>query len=227
MSARVVAVSGTGTNVGKTHVACALTALFAESGPACGVKPYESGHPGPLGADQEALAAASTHTATSLGFPLRCFPVPVAPPAAARAAGAAVDVDAFVQRFQALRASYTGTLVLELAGGLFSPFDDARSNADVLTSLAPEAHVLVAPNRLGVIHDLRAALLAARGFALRFSAVVLSHPPGAGEDPSCDSNVGAVASFAGAPLVVVPRGTVAEATESLRAARAFGAPRRR
>ncbi len=230
MSARVVAVSGTGTNVGKTHVACAITALLAETGSACGVKPYESGHEGPLGSDQLALAAASTHTATGLGFPLRCFPVPAAPPAAARAAGAEVDLDGFVQRFQDLRASYRGTLVLELAGGLFSPFDDARSNADVLASIAPEEHVLVAPNRLGVIHDVRATVIAARTFALRFSAIVLSHPPGAGEDPSCASNPGAVESIASssrAALVLVPRGTVADATATLRDAPAFASLRRR
>ncbi len=230
MSARVVAVSGTGTNVGKTHVSCAITALLAEAGPVCGVKPYESGHPGPYGADQEALAALSTHPAPSLGFELRCFPVPAAPPAAARAAGARVDLDGFVQRFQALRASYAGTLVLELAGGLFSPFDDHTSNAEVLASLAPEVHVLVAPDRLGVIHDARATLLAARGFGLRFAAVVLSYPPGAGEDPSCVSNAAAVervAAASGSPLVVVPRGTVAEATATLRAAPALEALRRR
>jgi dethiobiotin synthetase len=227
MSARVVAISGTGTNVGKTHVACAITALLAETGPACGVKPYESGHPGPLGADQAALAAVSTHTASDLGFPLQCFPVPVAPPAAARAAGVAIDLDGFVHRFQRLRATYTGTLVLELAGGLFSPFDDVSSNADVLRGIAPEAHVLVAPNRLGVIHDVRATLLAARGGGLRFTAIVLSHPPGAGEDPSCASNPSAIAPFAVAPLVLVPRGTVAEATATLRSAPAFEALRRR
>jgi len=223
VSSRVVAVSGTGTNVGKTHVACAITALLAESGPVCGVKPYESGHPGPLGADQSALAAASTHTASALGFPLHCFPVPVAPPAAARAAGARVDFNAFVHRFQEFRASYTGTLVLELAGGLFSPFDDARSNADVLAGIAPEAHVLVAPDRLGVIHDVRATLLGARSVGLRFAAVVLSHPPGAGEDHSCATNAAAIASFAPAPLVIVPRGTIAQATAALRSAPAFAA----
>lgn len=227
MTARVVAVSGTGTNVGKTHVACAVTALLAEAGPACGVKPYESGHAGPLGADQAALAAASTHTASALGFALRCFPLPVAPPAAARAAGAQVDVDAFVHRFQELRASYTGTLVLELAGGLFSPFDDARANAEVLAALAPEVHLLVAPNRLGVLHDVRATWLAALGCGLRFAALVLSHPPGAGDDPSCASNAEALASFTGAPPLVVPRGTVAEATAALRGAPAFAARPRR
>jgi dethiobiotin synthetase len=220
-------VSGTGTNVGKTYVATALVAALAEEGPVCGLKPFESGHPGPLGSDQAALGAASTDTASSLRFPLRCFPLPVAPPEAARAAGASVDVDTFLADLDRLCAFYVGTIVLELAGGLFSPFDDRRSNADVLLAIAPDAHVLVAPNRLGVLHDVRATWIAARASGLRFDGVALSHPPGAGEDPSCATNAQGVAVIAGTEPIMLPAAPLPEARATLRASRLFATLRHR
>lgn len=227
MSAHVIAVSGTGTNVGKTYVATALTAALAQRGPATGVKPYESGHAAPLGSDQLALASASTRSATELGFRLRCFPEPLAPPEAARRAGAAVDLDAFLAAFQSLRARAAGVLVLELAGGLYSPFDDAMSNAEVLRALAPELHVLVVPNRLGVIHDARATLRAASADGLRIDTLVVTHPPGAGEDASCSSNVAALARLVYSTPIVLPRGPEAQARALLGEAWDRGALRRR
>jgi len=227
MSAIVVAVSGTGTNVGKTYVASALTAALAQRGPATGVKPYESGHDAELGPDQRDLAAASTTSATALGFALRCFPEPVAPPEAARRAGASVDLAAFIASFQRVRARVSGVLVLELAGGLFSPFDDATCNADVLRALAPEHHVLVAPNRLGVLHDARAAVRASRAEGLTVDALVVTHPPGAGDDASCRSNVRALEGLVQSASIVLRAAPVAEAVVTLGEAWDRGAFRRR
>lgn len=227
MSAAVIAISGTGTNVGKTYVATALTLALARRGAVAGVKPYESGHEGPLGADQRALAEASTTTAAELGFALRCFPEPVAPPEAARRAGARVDRDAFFATFQAVRARFEGVLVLELAGGLFSPFDDTATNADVLRALAPEHHVLVAPNRLGVLHDARATVRAARAEGLGFSALVLSHPPGSGDDASCRSNRLALDGLLQSTPIVLGAAPVTAAAEILGAAWDRGALRHR
>jgi dethiobiotin synthetase len=195
MSARLIAVSGTGTNVGKTFVATALVRAVAVDGPVCGVKPFESGHAALLGSDQVALADASTVNAAALGFTLRCFRDPVAPPEAARRAGERIDRDSFLATLQGVRARFSGTLVLELAGGLFSPFDDACSNADILRCLAPELHVLVAPNRLGVIHDVRATVLAARASGLRSDALVLSEVTRDADDSSRPSNLAALGTW--------------------------------
>ncbi len=227
MSAAVVAVSGTGTNVGKTYVATALTMALAKRGPVTGVKPYESGHDAALGSDQQALAAASTTSASALGFSLVCFPEPVAPPEAARRAGARVDLDAFLATFQAVRLRASGVLVLELAGGLFSPFDDASSNVDVLRALAPEHHVLVAPNRLGVIHDARATVRASCAEGLAIDTLVVSHPPGAGDDASCRSNVSALAHLLHSTPLVLAAAPVTRAAELLGEAWDRGAFRRR
>jgi len=204
MSARLVAVSGTGTNVGKTFVATALTRALALDGPVCGVKPFESGHAARLGPDQLSLADASTVDAAALGFALRCFRDPVAPPEAARRAGERIDRDSFLATLQGVRARFSGTLVLELAGGLFSPFDDASSNADVLRCLAPELHVLVAPNRLGVIHDVRATVIAARASGLRVDALVLSEVFLDADDASRSSNPSALGDWMQSTPIVIP-----------------------
>ena len=217
MNARLIAVSGTGTNVGKTFVATALTRAIALDGPVCGVKPFESGHAARLGPDQLSLAGASTVAAAALGFTLRCFPDPVAPPEAARRAGERVDRDGFIATLQQARARFRGTLVLELAGGLFSPFDDACSNADILRCVAPEGHVLVAPNRLGVIHDVRATVIASRACGLRVDALVVSEVSVDADDASRSSNVAALATWMHSTPIEIPH-ACDDAVTRLRAA---------
>ena len=227
MSAAVVAVSGTGTGVGKTYVATALTLALASRGSVVAVKPYESGHGGPFGPDQRALAEASTIDVTELGLRVRCFPDAVAPPEAARRVGERVDLWSFLARFQAARARFSGMVVLELAGGIHSPFDDAHTNAAVLRALAPEHHLLVAPNRLGVLHDARATVRAARADGLIFDALVLSQTAATGADASCDSNARALETLVHSTPIVLEHGAVTAAAATLGAAWSAGAFRRR
>ena len=174
MSARVLVVSGTGTNVGKTYVACAMARALRAHVEVCGLKPFESGFSTVFGDDQVALAQSSTRSPADLGFATRCFSAPLAPSEAAHRAGESVSAALFVEQFIALRERFSGVVVLELAGGLFSPFDDGLSNADVVTRIGAHAHFLVAVNRLGVIHDVRATRLAATGMGLTFDGLVLT-----------------------------------------------------
>lgn len=227
MSALVVAIGGTGTDVGKTFVACALVRALARIGSACGVKPFESGHDAPLGPDQLALAAVSSVSASDLGVRLRCFPSPVAPPEAAHRAGESVSGDAFLHAFQDVRARFDGVLVLELAGGLFSPFDERRTNADIVRCLAPDAHVLVAPNRLGVIHDVRATVIACQSQGVAVDALVLTHPKPLARDDSCSSNPATLASWMQSTPIVLSHCDSVDATALLFDAWTRGAMRRR
>ncbi len=227
MSALVVAIGGTGTDVGKTFVACALVRALARVGLACGVKPFESGHEESLGADQLALATVSSVSASDLGLRLRTFPSPVAPPEAARRAGESLSGDAFLHAFQDVRARFDGVLVLELAGGLFSPFDERRTNADVVRCLGPEAHVLVAPNRLGVLHDVRATVIACQSQGVAIDALVLTHPKPPAADASCQSNPAALASWMQSTPIVLSHCDSVDATELLLDAWTRGAMRRR
>lgn len=174
----IVVVTGTGTGVGKTHIACALvTGLRARGLDAVGWKPVESGVDGAIGADEALLAAASNHVAVPPTIRLRAA---LSPHLAARREGIAIDGSAIRTRLDELALRHTITIV-ELAGGLFSPFDDRSDNADWLGDIDARL-IVVAPDRLGVLHDCGAVIRAVR----RIHAFVLSPP--AAPDASTGTN---------------------------------------
>ncbi len=177
-AARVIVVTGTGTEIGKTHVSEALLGAVAKRGRrVAGLKPVETGVVPGATTDAARLEAVSTfHVKPSpLGAPY-AFPRPISPHLAARDAGAPpIRVDAI--RDLVANASADGDFVLvELAGGLFSPISDTAFNADVAASLSADVTILVAPDRLGVLHDVFAALRAASTVPLHFDAILLSAP---------------------------------------------------
>src|SRR5262245_58191583 len=85
----IIAVTGTGTGIGKTHVACALIGALRDRGVrAVGWKPVESGVTGAEGEDELALRTASGGDIAAPTIRLRAA---VAPNVAARAEGIALD----------------------------------------------------------------------------------------------------------------------------------------
>ena len=186
----MVVVTGTGTGIGKTHVSEALLRAIALLGRrVAGLKPVETGVGPGVRTDAARLEAVSTFHVKPSPEPeplLRAhpspdrapytFPQPISPHLAAREAGApAIRVDAI--RDYVDDAAATGDFVLvELAGGLFSPISDNAFNADVAARLAPDVTLLVAPDRLGVLHDVFAALRAACTVPLGLDAILLSAP---------------------------------------------------
>jgi dethiobiotin synthetase len=177
-----VVVVGTGTGVGKTHVGCSLLEAWAERGiEGAGLKPVETGLVETAGgSDQECLLAAggSFHVKRELGAfhvkrPLYGFADPISPHLAARIAGERIDLAAIRQWVAAHAAAAT---LIETAGGLFSPLSDGATNLDLAAALAPALVLLIAPDRLGVLHDLTATLGLAKARAFRIDGVVLSTP---------------------------------------------------
>jgi dethiobiotin synthetase len=77
-------------------------------------------------------------------------------------------------------------VVVETAGGLFSPLGDGANNLDLVRALEPASLVLVAPDRLGALHDVTAAMGYARSLGRCVDAVVLS--ASAKPDPSTGTN---------------------------------------
>ncbi|MCC6644186.1 MAG: dethiobiotin synthase [Polyangiaceae bacterium] len=211
----IVVVVGTGTDVGKTHVTCALLRAAVDAGLAArGWKPLASGARGPFGDD--ALAHAEAARAAPIA-PGHVFEPPVSPHLAARAAGVDVSIPALVDRARALAGSLD-LLLVETAGGLFSPVTDAHANDELVRALAPTAVLLVAPDRLGVLHDVAATRLAGRARQVEVSATVLSAPPA--PDASTGTNAAELASSAGVDVVAVfPRAAPVRPT-SLAAAQA-------
>lgn len=205
MSGRIVVVVATGTDVGKTHVTCALLAA-ARAGDvrAVATKPVATG----LSATQIAEDAALHARASGVPYraPLFAYARPVSPHLAAREEGRPIVVADIASEARAL-AEGGALVVVETAGGLFSPLGPSLTNADLLRALAPCAWVLVAPDRLGVLHDLGATLRAARGEALGTPHVVLSAPAAA--DASTGTNAAELNALGIAPVVAVfPRASL-------------------
>jgi dethiobiotin synthetase len=93
---------------------------------------------------------------------LYAFPDPVSPHLAARLSCVRIDLGEIERWVRAHEASVT---LIETAGGLFSPLGHGTTNFDLLQVLRPDAVLLVASDRLGVLHELTATLgfVAARG----------------------------------------------------------------
>jgi dethiobiotin synthetase len=199
MAFRLVLV-GTGTGIGKTHTGVALTSALAADGiQVCGLKPIESGvGSGP--SDAQLLAAVST-------FPVKpqpyAFPEPLSPHLAARRAGRSVDLPAVSHWVDAHPAT---VVLIETAGALLSPLGPGITNLDLARELRPHALLLVAPDRLGVLHDVTACLHALRTLARDFPSPVLILQPPLTPDDSSGTNARELVALAIAPPpVVFPR----------------------
>lgn len=200
MAQRVVVV-GTGTDVGKTFVTAALAACARADGRrVVAWKPIASGVEGDFGEDALALADAAGHAPIR---PAYVFAPPVSPHLAAREAGVTIDLARLRAGADALPDA--DLALVETAGGLFSPVAPGLANADLVRALAPSRVLLVAPDRIGVLHDLTATWLAARAAGVAIDAVVLSAP--AAPDASTGTNAAEAGVACGIDVVAtVPRG---------------------
>lgn len=170
---------GTGTGVGKTFSSSTLASTYSRLGRrVLGLKPIESGLPFPpepgQPSDAALLAAAAGHA------PSHCHALrdPVSPHLAARNEGVSLripEVRAWVEKREAESPSLEIS-VIETAGGAFSPLGAGLSNADLAKALlrSGDRLLLVAPNSLGVLHEVTATLLALAARDLFVDWVILS-----------------------------------------------------
>jgi dethiobiotin synthetase len=202
----VLLVCGTGTEVGKTHFSVALLKRAGRDRSVLGFKPVESGcRAWAVGSDHTALADASTFHVKHL--PEYCLVEPVSPHLAARREGRKIDVAQLVARVAEL-SDGPDLLLVETAGGLFSPLNDSALNADLARDLQrqlPQARtLLIAPDRLGVLHDLGATIRAALVADVKLDGIVLSSPASA--DASTGANAAELPHFVSLRLLgVIPR----------------------
>jgi len=213
MKAPLLVVTGTGTGIGKTHVSAALlgawVTVLVESGvdrpKIAGLKPVETGVVPGAATDVATLEQAST-------FHVKRFPPPyllaraVSPHLAAADEGRSIEREVIRAYVGAVQDEADG-VVVELAGGLFSPLGPALSNADVALVLAADAVVLVALDRLGVLHEVAATTRAAAALGLSLAGIVLVAPTEA--DASTGTNAKELGVVSTVPvLAVVPRAEV-------------------
>jgi len=204
VSGRLVVISGTGTNIGKTHFAEALLQALGTRVPrAAGIKPIESGVTDPTVSDAARLERASTFHVKRFGYALRAG---LSPHIAARMEGVSLDMAAVVHGIGMARKD-CDVLVVELPGGLFTPLSGRETNADLARAMQPDEILLVVPNRLGALHDTLAALRAAGAASLQVHGIIIVAPES--PDASTESNAHELRTLVGTPSVVeVGRGSV-------------------
>ena len=159
MKTRSWLILGTGTEIGKSRISLELMKRLGSEN-CCALKPVESG----VGASQ----SDAEQLAKQCGFepnPLRAYSFEEActPARAARHQGEMIDFEQIrhwlAEQFQH---SERRELIVESAGGTFSPLTAEKCNLDLYDCLPTEERkiVLVAADKLGVLHDVIACLRA-------------------------------------------------------------------
>jgi dethiobiotin synthetase len=111
----------------------------------------------------------------------------VTPSLAARREGQAIApevIASWVDRVRSLSSGVPLQLVIETAGGVFSPLGDGLANYDLARCLGSASWLLVAPDRLGVLHDVSSTVRAMRALG-RLPDYILVNPV-----PPGDSSTG-------------------------------------
>jgi dethiobiotin synthetase len=198
---RVLVVTGTGTDVGKTVVTAAIAALHP--GPVAVLKPAQTGvgpgEPGDL-ADVVRLAAPATVCE------LARYPDPLAPATAARRAGRPALEPAAAARAARLLAAEHDLVLVEGAGGLLVRLTDSGGTlVDVAAELGAPVLVVTAAG-LGTLNATALTVEALRTRRLTCTGVVIGAWPARPDLAACE-NLADLPAVTGVPLLgAMPEG---------------------
>ena len=169
--ARLVIVTGTATEVGKTWFAAATLAELRALGVAVAArKPVQSFEPGTGATDAQVLAGATGEDPDDVCLPHRSLATPMAPPMAADALGAPrFTIADLAGELRWPPATDVG--MVEGVGGPRSPLAADGDTVDLVAAIDPELVVVVADAGLGAIN---AVLLTTAPFAGREIVVALN-----------------------------------------------------
>lgn len=191
MPASGLFITGTDTGVGKTAVAMAMTAEQRAAGGRVGVyKPVASGVVLDGTSDIERLWEAAGRPLSLATVCPQAFAAAIAPVEAAAAEGKQIDEQLLREGIRPWREA-SDFVIVEGAGGLFSPLGERSLNIDVARDLGLPL-VIVDAARLGMIGRTLATVRAARAEGLEPAAVVISHVHplgGAPHDPTSEAGV--------------------------------------
>lgn len=182
-------VVGTDTGVGKTHAAAAIARTLVAAGLRVGAyKPVASGFASAdmAGSDARLLWEAIGRRLSPAAVCPQSFAAPIAPHRSARRQARRVD-ERLLREGITVWKDHADVLVVEGAGGLFSPLGDATLGVDLARDLALPL-VVVDVARLGMVGRTLTTVRAAHAEGLCVAAVVLSEvlPPAAGDGPESD-----------------------------------------
>ncbi|MDH4281578.1 MAG: dethiobiotin synthase [Myxococcales bacterium] len=214
-------ITATGTGVGKTWLARALTIACVQRGKRiAAIKPIETGaDPTPLDALALARACGNESLATAQG--LYRAKEPLAPYAIEKRGGPSIgSLRAMAKRIRELGSDADYTIV-EGVGGVLVPLDREHTIAD-LAALLDLQTVVVARNALGVLSYTLTAVEALRKRKISVRAIVLNHVErDRREDISRSSNIEVLADclpripILRAPRVQSPEGMIDTASQLL------------
>jgi dethiobiotin synthetase len=158
---KLIVVTGTSTEIGKTWVSAALAALARDHGITVAArKPVQSFTPHAAEesvTDAHLLAAATGEAPESVCPPGRSYPVAMAPPMAAAALGVVPpDLGDLVRELSESWPTPSVNIgLVEGAGGVASPIATDGHTADLARALQADIVILVADPSLGVINLVR------------------------------------------------------------------------
>ncbi len=190
-----IMVLGTDTDVGKTYVSCCILQSLVQRGIRVGAyKPVASGAPSREQSDGYQLWLASGQRGSLDEVNPQRFLAPLAPPMAAEREGKQVSDSCILEGAHHWRA-HCDFLLVEGAGGLFSPMSWTMTNASLALALKFPI-VLVSANRLGVVNQVLTTLEATKSLGLEVRCVVLN-AVAKEADPSTETNLRMLQAFLG------------------------------
>jgi dethiobiotin synthetase len=164
---RLIVVTGTGTDIGKTWVTLRLALHLRRRSEALAIrKPAQSFEPSdpPEHTDAALLGAASGEAATDVCPPHRWYGAALAPPMAAAALGRpSFTIADLAAEVSGSWPAGTAVGLVEGAGGVASPQADDGDMRQLIAALDPDAVVVVADAALGTINLVRLSMEAIRG----------------------------------------------------------------
>lgn len=175
------AITATGTEIGKTHFACALLGHAHRQGLSCQpVKPVMSGFSeAELGtSDAGRLAKAcglETDIQSIADLCRHRFTPELAPNVAARNKGVSLDYDDILNFVTERLGREKGFSLVEGAGGLLSPMTDEKLNADLFADLKLPSFLVTAAYLGSVSHTL-SSLESAQHRRISIAAIIVSKP---------------------------------------------------
>jgi len=208
-------ITGTDTEVGKTHVAVALVRALVAGGRRVAVmKPVAAGAAAtPAGLRNEdaiALLTASNVATSYEDVNPYCLEPPISPHIAAQEAGICIDPAKIATASRSLRAA-ADFLVVEGAGGWLAPISNDHTMADLAAALELPV-VLVVGLRLGCLNHAQLTAESIRARGLPFAGWIANALDPAFARPQ--ANLATLAARLGSePLAVLPhchQGTAAE-----------------
>jgi dethiobiotin synthetase len=199
MKRNTLFITGTNTGVGKTVLTALLARFLREQGVnAAALKPVCSGRRD----DARALHAAMNGALTLDEINPWHFRAPIAPLLAARRENQQVKLAQVLAHARAMRKRFDMVLV-EGAGGLFSPLGEDFNSRDLIVGLRARP-IVVCPNRLGAVNQALLTLHALPASSRAGTSIVLMSPPK--PDPATADNARLLGQLAATErILTLPR----------------------